>query len=207
MHGLELFANGQWQDDLVIELFAYDAGTDSGPNFNSGNADTQPQEPIHLITGGPFTGATPLGTFTFTRLWSTLGTGCGVNPEGSLEHLSGQPRLGQTVGLGLHAPASDFSAPALSILGLSAQPAPGFPCGVSVPTWSLSNAGGPGELLLGSNIVLQPAPIWVGSQVSTDVSIPNSASLVGVAAYLQGFLVESGGRIGATEGLELLIGS
>ena len=59
--------NGEWVD-LVVELTAWDAGTDSGAGFNSGNQDTNPAEPISLITGGPFTGTDPLGTFTFTRI-------------------------------------------------------------------------------------------------------------------------------------------
>ena len=65
--GLALFENGDWVDEMVVTLLAYDAGTDSGATFTSPNQVTVPQQPITLITGGPFTGADPLGTFTFTR--------------------------------------------------------------------------------------------------------------------------------------------
>ena len=78
VHGLELFEDGNWVESKVVELMPYDAGTDSGLNFNSVNADTNPQEPIAVLAG-PFAGLPPLGTFTFTRLdtpvdpWGDLG--------------------------------------------------------------------------------------------------------------------------------------
>jgi hypothetical protein len=67
--GLDLHSSGSWLSQLTVDLFSYDAGTDSGPNFTSPNADTNPQDPIALL-GDPFTGAntSPLGTFTFTLL-------------------------------------------------------------------------------------------------------------------------------------------
>ena len=66
--GYELIQDGRWIDTVTIELYAWDAGTDSGANFNSPNQDTNPADPIALQTGGPFFGITPLGTFTLTRL-------------------------------------------------------------------------------------------------------------------------------------------
>lgn len=62
---LELFADGVWRDEVVVDLVPWDAGTDGGPNFTSPDADTNPAEPIGLIAGFPFEGAPPLGTFTF----------------------------------------------------------------------------------------------------------------------------------------------
>ena len=62
---LALFENGQWHREVVVDLRPYDAGTDSGPDFTSANADTNPADPITQITGFPFTGDPPLGTFTF----------------------------------------------------------------------------------------------------------------------------------------------
>ena len=79
VHGLSLFENGDWVDSKVVSLFPYDAGTDSGVNFNSGNANTNPPDPITALTGFPFAGAPALGTFTFTRTddaadpWADLG--------------------------------------------------------------------------------------------------------------------------------------
>jgi hypothetical protein len=63
--GLELYEAGRWKGEVVVDLFPYDAGTDSGEDFNSPNDDTQPREPISLITEYPFEGEPALGTFTF----------------------------------------------------------------------------------------------------------------------------------------------
>jgi len=70
--GLDLFSRGAWADEIVVELQPWDAGTDSGINYTSGNNNTNPQEPISLITGFPLAdgdgNVAPLGTFTFTRI-------------------------------------------------------------------------------------------------------------------------------------------
>ncbi len=71
VHGLELMAGGVWVDEISVDLWAYDSGTDSGPNYTSSNADTTPHEPIFRITETPLAAEDnlpPLGTFTFTRL-------------------------------------------------------------------------------------------------------------------------------------------
>lgn len=65
--GLDLFQNGDWIRETVVNLYAWDAGTDSGPSFTSNDADTSPQEPISRLTSGPASGA-PFGTFVFTRI-------------------------------------------------------------------------------------------------------------------------------------------
>ena len=67
---LNLLENGDWVDELVVDLDPYDAGTDSGTTFDSRDRETRPQEPIARITTPPLaTGGTapPLGTFTFRR--------------------------------------------------------------------------------------------------------------------------------------------
>lgn len=63
--GLELYKDGKWIGEVVVELPPYDAGTDSGIDFLSPDLDTNPADPISLITGFPFAGDPPLGTFTF----------------------------------------------------------------------------------------------------------------------------------------------
>lgn len=65
--GLDLCQGGQWVDQLVVSLDAYDAGTDSGATYTSPNSNTNPKEPIFEITGYPTFGV-PLGTFTFTKI-------------------------------------------------------------------------------------------------------------------------------------------
>jgi hypothetical protein len=69
--GLSLLSKGAWQEEVVVDLYPYDAGTDSGTTYTSANSVTDPPEVISQITGAPFTnGATvqKLGTFTFTKL-------------------------------------------------------------------------------------------------------------------------------------------
>lgn len=68
---LGLLESGDWVDERTLDLFPYDAGTDSGVTFNSPNAPTVPPRPIRRITEPPLGNgrtARPLGTFTFTRL-------------------------------------------------------------------------------------------------------------------------------------------
>ncbi len=68
VNSLDLYAGGAWADGLVVDLFAWDAGTDSGVNFSSGDQDTNPQTPITRL-GNPLPDTLPaLGTFTFTLL-------------------------------------------------------------------------------------------------------------------------------------------
>ncbi len=62
---LSLLDEGSWVSSVVIELFAYDAGTDSGVIYTSPDEPTDPRDNISLITVSPFDVA--LGTFTFTR--------------------------------------------------------------------------------------------------------------------------------------------
>ena len=64
---LSLLDEGSWVSSVVIELFAYDAGTDSGVIYTSPDEATVPRANISLITVSPFDVASPLGTFTFTR--------------------------------------------------------------------------------------------------------------------------------------------
>jgi len=63
--GVALHTGAAWVDPLVVQLVPWDAGTDSGVSFESPNLVTNPFVPISQITGFPFTGAPPLGTFTF----------------------------------------------------------------------------------------------------------------------------------------------
>lgn len=65
---LNLKPNGEWIHSVTVPLLAWDAGTDSGVDFNSGDADTVPAMPVALQTGGPFQGTTPLATITITRV-------------------------------------------------------------------------------------------------------------------------------------------
>ena len=65
VHGWPLFSNGRWIEVEVVDLLAYDSGTDSGTTFTSSNQDTSPPQPISRIVASPFPDEVPLGTFTF----------------------------------------------------------------------------------------------------------------------------------------------
>ena len=64
---LDLRSGSSWIPEIVVDLYAYDAGTDSGVNFIGPDIDTNPQEPIALL-GAPLAGTPALGTFTFSLL-------------------------------------------------------------------------------------------------------------------------------------------
>ncbi|OZC02636.1 spondin domain-containing protein [Rubricoccus marinus] len=70
--GLDLRdTEGAWRAEIRQPLYVWDAGTDSGPSYTSGDADTDPQEPIARIEAAPFVVGgtlTPVGTITFTLL-------------------------------------------------------------------------------------------------------------------------------------------
>lgn len=65
INSLSLRQDGQWIDQLSIDLRAYDSGTDSGLTFVSSNADTNPAQAISRIIESPFVDSTPLGRFVF----------------------------------------------------------------------------------------------------------------------------------------------
>jgi Spondin_N/FlgD Ig-like domain len=69
VNGLELMPGGMWADEIVVDLYAYDSGTDSGVNYTSGDIATVPAVPISAITDGPLGDGVPLGTLTFTKLY------------------------------------------------------------------------------------------------------------------------------------------
>jgi len=69
--GLSLYEDGKWVEQKAVELYPYDAGTDSGSNYTSPDVPTGSPEAIHRIEAEPLLlegTVPPLGTFTFTRL-------------------------------------------------------------------------------------------------------------------------------------------
>lgn len=68
---LSLIENGQWIENLVIPLYAYDAGTDSGTLYTSENSDTLPKGTIQRIETLPFFANDEIlsvGTFTIKKI-------------------------------------------------------------------------------------------------------------------------------------------
>ena len=64
---MSLFEGGTWIDRIVIELVAYDAGTDSGVSYTSANLATAPPVAISKLVTSPFDTNQVMGTFTFER--------------------------------------------------------------------------------------------------------------------------------------------
>lgn len=65
---LSLRDGGDWTARRVVELFAYDAGTDSGTTFAARNAATIPSEPIRLLDEPPLEDHASFGRMIFERL-------------------------------------------------------------------------------------------------------------------------------------------
>ena len=62
--------NNGWKDTYSMNLFVYDAGTDDGTDYQSGNTASNPRVGIFMINSAPINGL-KVGTATFT-LNSTL---------------------------------------------------------------------------------------------------------------------------------------
>ena len=52
LRDMNLFQNGEFIESKVVQFIPYDTGSDSGESYASDNEDTQPREPIELITDG-----------------------------------------------------------------------------------------------------------------------------------------------------------
>lgn len=59
-----LDSNGDWKDEIVIDLYPYDAGTDSGSDYNSPNMNTDPPQPVSNHQGIPPFSNEKVGTLT-----------------------------------------------------------------------------------------------------------------------------------------------
>ena len=208
VHDVDLLADGYWMDDLTIDLYAYDSGTDSGTGFTSGNQNTNPQAPITMQTGGPFFGTTPLGTFTFTRLSSTLRYGSGINPEDSLAYTGLAPGINKTLPFEMSDPTGTMATPASTFFAIAADPMPFFPAGPLLPGRGMTAPGSAGELLIDIPLIdLQVGGMWTGTPVPFNPFVPNDPALVGMDFYCQGVMLDATGRFGLTSAIEILLGS
>jgi hypothetical protein len=69
--GMSLYGEKGWIEERIVDLYPYDAGTDSGESYTSPNEPTEVREGIHAIEAHPFLvegRVPPLGVFRFTRL-------------------------------------------------------------------------------------------------------------------------------------------
>lgn len=73
IHGVSLRNGGNWETNLTIDLFPYDAGTEEGTEYDTSNSSTSPQENItSLVNVAPFNDK-KVGTMNIT-LESVLST-------------------------------------------------------------------------------------------------------------------------------------
>jgi len=70
--GINLRDGNAWKTEVIIELFPYDAGTDSGTTYDATNQVTSPFEPISTLINEPPFNAKPIGTLTITLISETL---------------------------------------------------------------------------------------------------------------------------------------
>ena len=73
--------NNGWKDTFTMDVFVYDAGTDSGTNYGDPNSPNAPI-PVSMINGFPING-NKMATITFTYITSTLG----IENENSIENI------------------------------------------------------------------------------------------------------------------------
>ncbi len=142
--------------------------------------------------------------------------GCGVNPTGSMTVISGAPRLGQVLTLGVDNPLGTQGAGSLTFLFVSTAADPDYPCGSSIPGFGMNGPGANGELLIGvvppDPAVSLMGPLWSvpGVPAPIPLAIPSDAALVGLVAFGQGMILDPastyGVKFGLTEGVEMPIG-
>lgn len=93
-----------WIDTLEVDLFVYDAGTDSGSDYTSPNQATNPRENIRRITESPFLvdgEVRPVGTFRFALQTVRLPSDGYFSVDGTeILDGSGQPIVMKGMGLG-----------------------------------------------------------------------------------------------------------
>ena len=93
-----------WMDTLEVDLFVYDAGTDSGSNYTSPNQATNPRENIRRITESPFLvdgEVKPIGTFRFELQTVRLPSDGYFSVDGTeILDGSGEPIVMKGMGLG-----------------------------------------------------------------------------------------------------------
>ena len=143
--------------------------------------------------------------------------GCGVNPAGSLTPVDPGAHIGESFDVAFDNPLGTQSPGSLTILGLSAAPDAGHPCGTLLPGFGMAGLLADGELLLdltpGVFLGPVPGPVWQGTPIVQALEIPYLTSLIGDTAYLQGAIVDptfgggTGAGIALTEALEVRIGS
>jgi hypothetical protein len=68
VHGLDLRDGASWKDEVTVDLFGYDAGTEDGTGFSLANSATVPPQPIELLESPFGVDDPPLARLIFTRM-------------------------------------------------------------------------------------------------------------------------------------------
>jgi len=175
---------------------------------------------VSLVTAGPSGSATKTAASLVTVVdpaasGAVTPMGCGINPPGSFQILSGAARIGTTLVIGLDNPLGTQNPGAVPYVFASYAADTSFPCGTLRPGLGMGGPLADGELLLDPSAplarVVNGAP-WAGPGLPAPVSfrIPNNRSLIGAQLYLQGRLIDNTPgapvRIGLTDGVRLTLG-
>lgn len=141
---------------------------------------------------------------------------CGVNPAQSLVALSGLPVIGQSFILGIDNPLGTQAPGSLPILVFSDGLDAAGQCGSLLPNFAMAGGGAAGALLVD---LLSPNPFatiygppWAGPGMPAPfpITVPYLPSFVGLSLYAQGVMIDPvtpGATFGATNGMEMVIGS
>lgn len=117
-----------WIDTLEVDLFVYDAGTDSGANYTSPDEPTNPRENIKRIQESPFLvdgKVKPVGTFRFELQTVKLPSEGYFSVDGTeILGSNGQPIVMKGMGLG------GWLLPEGYMLHISVQDYPDGPTGI-----------------------------------------------------------------------------
>jgi hypothetical protein len=214
--GIEIILDGDTANPVDFGGFGLPAGstgffgvvsTDGFQTFEVHETEGKAEDASFIFADG--------FTFAFAEAPITIPYGCGVNPEGSLVVLAGAPRLGGSITLGLDNPAGTQAAGSRAYLSLSLAPAPGYPCGPTLPGAGMSAAGAPGEFLLSvtppNPVYMRLGPAWSGpgSPAPMTLGIPGDPVLAGISVFAQGALIDfqpgAAIPIGLTEARELVL--
>ncbi len=137
--------------------------------------------------------------------------GCGVNPEGSLTFVSGEPTIGSTLSVEIDNPFGASTPGDLSLLLIAITPPASYPCGALVPGFGLAGNGAVGEKLVAfvGAVVLAGSPWAPGQPGLLNLGVPNNPQLNGAPIYFQGALLgdsHSPVPVGLTQALKVQIG-
>ena len=147
---------------------------------------------------------------------TALRYGCDAAVRGSLSVLSGAPRIGTTVTLGVDNPLGTQGPNSRAYLWMSTRADTAYPCGTPLANFGMAGPGAMGEILVNrsSGILLKTVTggVWStpGTPAPVPLAMPTALAWIGQSVYVQGYLVDSrityGVRAGVTDALKLLIG-